>query len=620
MSTISSQHHFRWLNLLMRHLATSGANSTPEEQAGTDGQSKPGTDSALSQSARTPTLVQGEAPQKAAVPTMVQEEATELAAGSALADVQAAHQERQTSGTSLSAQDRYPGRSAIRTRMRRKKKKVRLIINPRAGHNFTRISDVLAVFSAAGWKTDLAVKLHGGHTMELATEAAEEGYDLVIAYGGDGTINQVVNGVMFADGMQQPVVGVLPGGTANQWVSETGEHIDPVKAALSLIDSDVGAVDLGHIQVQALKLPNTNQEGQKQRKKGRKAQKSKAKPPSGVEPYFLLTAGLGIDAAVISHTSKALKQRVGRLAFDLAAAEVLPEQHAFPIEIASIEADGQHAALLWSGEAFQVILGNTRRYADAVEMTPNAYVDDEKLDLCVITEGNLLATLEQMVSFLVRRRPDSNTARNFQGTHFLITVPASIRLQLDGSAVQLEDYLSKADREALQQVPDRAQVMVCYRFDAVPHALRVALPQACDNTLFEHLSYAGETHTPDEQRPAKAPSESHDGQRREVQQESSGLIKTLLRDGYETTVAGVVAVPRKKPRYVIAGHTVKRQTGETKPVAVRVDEDATVLLQTGRHVPLSEIQQLQEGTVVVARGKKSRRDVIKAKQVLLPDS
>jgi diacylglycerol kinase family enzyme len=402
---------------------------------------------------------------------------------------------------------------------------------------------------------------------------------------------------------------VLPGGTANQWVSETGERIDPVKAALSLIDSDVGAVDLGHIQVQALNSPNTNQEG-------RKAQKSKAKPP---ETYFLLTAGLGIDAAVISHTSKTLKQRVGRLAFDLAAAEVLPEQHAFPIEIASIEANGQNGALLWSGEAFQVILGNTRRYADAVEMTPDAYVDDEKLDLCVITEGKMLATLEQMMSFLVRRRPDSNTARNFQGTHFLITVPASIHLQLDGSAVQLEDYLSKADRKVLQQVPDRAQVMVSYRFDAVPHALRVALPQACDTTLFQHLSLAGETHTTDEQRPAKASSESHEGQHREVQRESSGLINILRQDGYETTVAGVVTVPCKKPRYVIAGNTVKRQTGETKPVAVRLDEDATVLLQTGWYVPLSEVQQVQEGAVVIVRGKKNRRGVIKAKQVLLPN-
>ena len=121
MSTISSQHHFRWLNLLMRHLATSAANAAPGEQAGTDDQSKPDTDSALPQSASMPTIVQLEAPQKAAAPTMGQEEATELATGSVLAVIQTAHQERQTGGTSLRAQDRYPGRSAIRKRTRCKR-------------------------------------------------------------------------------------------------------------------------------------------------------------------------------------------------------------------------------------------------------------------------------------------------------------------------------------------------------------------------------------------------------------------------------------------------------------------------------------------------------------------
>src|SRR5205814_2095038 len=108
-----------------------------------------------------------------------------------------------------------------------------------------------------------------------------------------------------------------------------------------------------------------------------------AKQLLGVENYFLLTANLGIKAA-----------------------EVLSEKHTFPIEIASIEADGQDATVLWSGEAFQVILGNTHRYADVMETAPDAHIDDGKLDLCVITEGNTFTTLEQMISFLLRHKPD----------------------------------------------------------------------------------------------------------------------------------------------------------------------------------------------------------------------
>jgi len=109
-------------------------------------------------------------------------------------------------------------------------KKACLVINPRAGQNLAKITDVLAVLSAAGWSTDIALKEYGGQTMDLATRAAEDGYDLVVAYGGDGTLNQVVNGVMNAKG-QHSIVGVIPGGTANVWAGEIGIPGDPVKAA-----------------------------------------------------------------------------------------------------------------------------------------------------------------------------------------------------------------------------------------------------------------------------------------------------------------------------------------------------------------------------------------------------
>ncbi|HCP74095.1 MAG TPA: diacylglycerol kinase, partial [Ktedonobacter sp.] len=100
-------------------------------------------------------------------------------------------------------------------------KKACLVINPRSGQNIVKLPDVMAVLSAAGWDTDIAIKEYGGHTMELANEAAEKGYDLVIGYGGDGTLSQVVNGVMNAKG-QHSIVGLIPGGTANVWASEIG--------------------------------------------------------------------------------------------------------------------------------------------------------------------------------------------------------------------------------------------------------------------------------------------------------------------------------------------------------------------------------------------------------------
>src|SRR5579864_6443994 len=98
-------------------------------------------------------------------------------------------------------------------------KNASLIINPRAGQNVAKLPDVLAVLAAAGYHAEIALKEYGGHTLELATQAARQKHDLVVAYGGDGTLNQVVNGVMNTKGHRSSV-GVIPGGTANVWANE----------------------------------------------------------------------------------------------------------------------------------------------------------------------------------------------------------------------------------------------------------------------------------------------------------------------------------------------------------------------------------------------------------------
>ncbi len=93
-------------------------------------------------------------------------------------------------------------------------KKACLIINPRDGQNLAKITDVVSVLAAAGWNTDIAIKEYPGHTLELADRAAKTDYDLLIAYGGDGTLNQVVNGVM--NNNRQSIIGTIPGGTVNE--------------------------------------------------------------------------------------------------------------------------------------------------------------------------------------------------------------------------------------------------------------------------------------------------------------------------------------------------------------------------------------------------------------------
>lgn len=499
------------------------------------------------------------------------------------------------------------------------RKKACIVINPRAGQNVVKLPDVLAIFAAAGWKTNIAMKEYGGHTMELATKAAEDDYDLVVGYGGDGTLCQVVNGVMNAKG-QHSKVALIPGGTANVWASEVGIPIDPVKAALTLVSSEFRKVDIGHVEVASLSFPETTQ-GEGQQPDEEHAQQRKVKPTPAAKHHFLLMGGLGIDAAVMGHVSKPLKYKVGSLAVGLSAAKELPAQHAFPIEIRA-EAGGRKGEVLWKGEAMQVVIGNTRRYADIVQMTPNAYIDDGILDICVITGGDPLSTMQQITSLLLRRQPDTTTSEVLHGAHISITAPASVDMQLDGSAVKLKDYLSKGDRTALAQAGNPEQVMVKYLFDILPHSLRVAIPSNYDDALFEHSSdkevaHNAEMQAQDEQAAQQKQSEDAPEQTVQQSQEELAHLTALTDNGREITVVGVTRIPDKKPTYIIAGSATKSNTGEVKPVAVRIDDSTTMIKRTGEHVPPSFVLSLLEGGQILVEGKKSKRGVIRATRVLV---
>jgi len=221
---------------------------------------------------------------------------------------------------------------------------------------------------------------------------------------------------------------------------------------------------------------------------------------------------------------------------------------------------------------------------------------------------------------LFRHKPDTISARHYLATHFLITVPASIHIHLDGSSVQLEDYLNKSDREALLQEQNREHVMVTYRFDAVPHAVRAAIPRAYDNTLFKHAGQQAESNTGMQLRAEKHTVDQDDKSHEKLQGESSDLVNTLMQHGYKVKITGIAMMPKKSHTIIVAGSTDNQRTGETIPVAVRVDEDTIVLSHSGKRIPRVQVEKVQDGAVVIAHGKKSKRGVIKAKHVVLPDS
>src|SRR5437762_7434766 len=116
-----------------------------------------------------------------------------------------------------------------------------LVVNPKATTTSARGRDVLARALASDLKLDVVETERRGHAIELGARAFDEAYDLVVVLGGDGTVNEVVNGLLRTyDGSRrpdQPALAVVPGGSTNVFHRTLDIPRDPVEATGSLLDA-----------------------------------------------------------------------------------------------------------------------------------------------------------------------------------------------------------------------------------------------------------------------------------------------------------------------------------------------------------------------------------------------
>jgi len=306
-----------------------------------------------------------------------------------------------------------------------------LITNPRSGRRGIDLSAVLPVLQANGWDVMVRQKVPGGSATGLAQQAARDGYGVVVDCGGDGTLNEIVEGLVGTD----IAVGVLPGGTVNEWTRELGISPRLEVAARQLVGAVRRRVDVGQITVNGHHCR-----------------------------HFLLMAGLGFDGAVMARVSRTLKNRIGPLAVGLATLRELPFFDAVTVQIEMDEA-------AWQGKTSQIIVSNTRRYGGFTRFTPNASIDDGLLDVCVLTTEGAPALARQASSLVFRQQPSLATAEVFRSGQVTIDASAPIPLQLDGGAVD-------------EGVEPTAAGMT-YAFSVVAQGLTVLVPAAYDGTLFQ---------------------------------------------------------------------------------------------------------------------------------------
>ena len=113
-------------------------------------------------------------------------------------------------------------------------KKLLFIVNPRAGKRKSRepLFDAVSIYSEAGYLVSVHVTSHPGEATELAEDLGAE-FDLVVCHGGDGTLNETVNGVMRIPKEKRPAVSYLPGGSTNDFAASLNISSNPAEAALS---------------------------------------------------------------------------------------------------------------------------------------------------------------------------------------------------------------------------------------------------------------------------------------------------------------------------------------------------------------------------------------------------
>jgi diacylglycerol kinase (ATP) len=316
--------------------------------------------------------------------------------------------------------------------MSAKKKAVRacLIINARSEDKTFDLDEALPILLAQGWEVDVREKQEKGQAATLARDAADDGYDLIVNCGGDGTLNEIVDALAGT----KVAVGTIPGGTENVWSKQVGISQRSRVAATQLATGRRVRMDVGRVEID-----------------GKHRQ------------HFLMMAGIGADGAVMQRVSRSIKNRIGPLAVGVAAVEALPSMGTRPV---SMEMDGVH----WEGDISEAIIGNTRDYGGFTRITSEAFVDDGQFDVCLFTTDGLLPAARQLASLLIRQQPSEASSEMYRAASITLRSPSPLALQLDGSDVKV----------------DASDGEVEYRFTVVPRGLSVLLPRTYDGEMFEH--------------------------------------------------------------------------------------------------------------------------------------
>lgn len=267
--------------------------------------------------------------------------------------------------------------------------KTKVIVNPDSNPRKLKryLRPALRVLRDNGFKLSVTFTKGPNEVYPLALKAASEGFESVIAVGGDGTTNETINGIVGKDVM----LGLLPIGGSNVLARELGYPMNLVEAARLIIRRSTRKIDLGYIN-------------------GR---------------YFSMMASCGYDAYAISRTSLKVKKFIRRYAYVWAG--IKDFMGYTPTEITLVLDNGKVVE-----QGTFVVLSNTHFYGGTHQMAPFAEIDDGFLDLCIYQGKSQLGLVRFALSMLSRQHLNLKNVKYYRVRRVEMRSPKKTFVQVDG--------------------------------------------------------------------------------------------------------------------------------------------------------------------------------------------
>jgi diacylglycerol kinase (ATP) len=276
-------------------------------------------------------------------------------------------------------------------------RKAILIANPKTGRYGSRrkesIEDLSVYLKSLGVNVELKLTTGPGNATEIAARASQNGTTDVIVAGGDGTINEALQGMAGAKAR----LAIIPRGTANVLARELNLPLDERQAVDVIAKGNARKI---HIGLAIDEKTNTSR-------------------------YFVLMAGIGLDAAVVKRVQPSLKKRLGRAAFWLSGFSHLASWNLQPFQL---EIDGKTFPSTFT------IIGNAARYGSDLAITPRAQIDQPDFEVCIIDTFSRFRYL-QLLSYAMGK----GMPLNERGVRFVranrVRATGNAAVQVDGEVV-----------------------------------------------------------------------------------------------------------------------------------------------------------------------------------------